>query len=208
MLVGWVASAGAKLSVCAAAVCAAGVWALASVASFFLHPARPSVRMTAAAKIVKYDVFDMFLLRKIPGDELHFVSLSCREPPSLSKTAQCGALKRISVEIRGVPHNPKTEALSVPACPKSVGKRKPVNQQLLSRRHCDHESCSRISTPACKLWKYAGIEHRPDTWLFLRFSPLGKAAYRYQRPCDEPVWLWVPQHTEKPSRFQGELCEQ
>jgi hypothetical protein len=54
--------------------------------------------MTAADRIVTYDVFDIFLLREIPGEELHFVTLSCRRLPSLSKTAQCGAWKVIAVE--------------------------------------------------------------------------------------------------------------
>jgi hypothetical protein len=50
--------------------------------------------MTAAAKVVRYDVFDIFLLREIPGEKLRFANLSCRELPSLSKTAQ---LKEIPV---------------------------------------------------------------------------------------------------------------
>jgi hypothetical protein len=44
--------------------------------------------MTAAARIVRYDVFDIFLLKGDTGRELHLVTLSCRKLPSLSKTAQ------------------------------------------------------------------------------------------------------------------------
>jgi len=50
------------LSVCAASVCADGVWEPASGASFFLHPVSPKARkMTAAAMRVRYGVFDIFL---------------------------------------------------------------------------------------------------------------------------------------------------
>jgi hypothetical protein len=34
-------------------------------------------------------------MREIPGEELRFVTLSCRELPSLSKTAQCASVKEI-----------------------------------------------------------------------------------------------------------------
>jgi hypothetical protein len=66
--------------------------------SFFLHPASPNVRkITATDRIVRYGVFDIFPLKEIQGEELHFVKLSCRKLPSLSNTAQYGALKGISV---------------------------------------------------------------------------------------------------------------
>jgi hypothetical protein len=64
-----------------------------------LHPASPNIRkITATDRIVRYGVFDIFLLKEIQGEELHFVTLSCRKLPSLSNTAHYGALKEIPLD--------------------------------------------------------------------------------------------------------------